>query len=166
MPRPCTEPWGSLGALKMAPMVPSREGPCEEQVQSTCSGPDPCRLLPPPFYLTSHRLPLVQGQGYLRGLRGPSQVQSVIYLCKTAAPPVIKEPVRRACLLGCPEHRGREAALPASAGRPGSGPGRWCQEGGRSCDSVTATRIPPAPRRHICHLSPASCSTLPRPGQP
>lgn len=52
-------------------------------------------------------------------------------------PALIKEPVRRACLLRLLERGGRWSALPANKGFPASAPGCW--EVRRSCDNMTAT---------------------------
>lgn len=69
--------------------------------------------------------------GFERVQPGPD----LVCLYRTVTSSLIKKPVRRAFLLWVPERGGGWSALPAGAGFPGSAPGCWCWEGGRSCDS-------------------------------
>ena len=101
MPRPHKDIWGNLEDLRVVPTVSSRESYCEMQMSRAFPRQALDQWQSQPFCLTSHRLLLVQGQGYPMCLRGPSQAQSVIYLCRTVAPAMLEEPVRRACPLGC-----------------------------------------------------------------
>lgn len=69
--------------------------------------------------------------GFERVQPGPD----LFCLYRTVTSSLIKKPVRRAFLLWVPERGGGWSALPAGAGFPGSAPGCWCWEGGRSCDN-------------------------------
>lgn len=93
----------------------------------------------------------------LWGLRGRHQAQSLICLCRTVTPPVIKEPVRRACLGWPPEHGSRWVALAASTVSLGRPQGAGVRKEGEA----VAVGSHVHPLIHPRHPAPATSSLSP-----